>query len=148
MLAKVPGLGNIDDVVDAAEGYATNYLFPQHLAVLASSKALNDLAKQRSKKVKEAERILKEEQALASRLDGLPVSILEKTNEAGFFYAAIGPQKISEALSKLGFSIDKSQITVTPIKEPGDYEIKIKLKHKLESVIHLTASAAISEKKK
>lgn len=147
LLAKVPGLGNVDDIVDAAEGHAVNYLFPQHLAVLASGKALDELNRLKVRKVKEAESDLKEQQSLASRLDGLPVTFAEKTNEAGFLYAAVGPQKISDALHKMGFDIYKNRIFSKPIKEPGEYDVRVKLRHKLEALIHLTITAVENERK-
>ncbi len=146
LLVKVAGLGTVDDVVDVAEGYAVNFLFPQHLAVLASNKALDNLGRERARKAKEAEQDLKEQQSLASRLDGLSITISEKTNEAGFFYAAVGVQKISEALLGMGYQVGKNQIQVKPVKEPGDYEVKIKLPHGLEATIHLVASALESKK--
>lgn len=141
LLSKIAGLGDIDDVVDVAEGFASNYLFPKHLAVLASTKNINQVSITQTKKQKEMEKDLKEQQSIASRLDGLSLSIQEKANEAGFFYAAIGGQRICQELSDLGFEISKNQIQLSsPIKEPGEYKIKIKLRHNLEAVICLTAS--------
>lgn len=137
LLAKVQGLGDIDDVVEVAEGHAVNFLFPRHLAVLASQKALNNLNAGRRRKQKEAEEDLKEQQSIASRLDGLPVTFTEKTNEAGFLYAAVGQQKIAEALQKFGFELNKSQISVPPIKEPGEYSASVKLRHGLEAKVSI-----------
>jgi large subunit ribosomal protein L9 len=139
LLAKVPGLGDVEDIKDVAEGYAVNFLFPRHLAVLASSKAVENLSIARAKKAKLLENDLKLQQLLASRLDGLAVTIKEKTNDAGLFYAAIGQQKIFDALQKMGFDVVKNNIIIKAIKEPGEYDIPIKLRHGLEVRIHLIA---------
>jgi len=133
LLARVTGLGDIDDVKEVAEGYAVNFLFPRHLAVLASAKAVNDLNAGKRRKAKDAETDLKTQQSLASRLDGLPVTFTEKTNEAGFLYAAVGAQKIADALAKMGFEVEKNKITANPIKEPGEYSATVKLRHGLEA---------------
>lgn len=146
LIADVPGLGRIDDVKDVAEGYASNFLFPRHLAVLASSKTMKDLTDNRRRKEKEAEHELRDLQSLASRLDGFPLQFSEKVNEAGLLYAAVGAQKIIDALNKHGFSILKNQIQVKPIKEPGEYGVMIKLKHGLEAKINLTIIAVEDNK--
>jgi len=148
LIAKVEGLGDIDDIKEVADGHAVNYLFPRHLAVLASPKAKKELEDLRKRKSKEAELDLKEQQSIASRLDGLHLEFAVKTNEAGLLYAAIGPQKIAEELQKLGFTVAKGQIDVKPIKEPGEYEAKIKLRHRLEVKILIIVSPQKSAKKK
>ncbi len=139
LLAKIAGLGQPDDVKEVADGYAVNYLFPRHLAVQASEKAVKSLGVAKAKKAKTLERDLIEQQALASRLDGLTISIKEKANEAGLFYAAIGPQKIFDALKKLDLEVEKNNIMAKAIKEVGEYNVLIKLRHRLEARIHLIA---------
>ena len=148
LLAKVPGLGEIDDIVNAADGYATNFLFPRHLAVSASPKALSDLKTDRARRAKASEEELRIQQSFASRLDGLPVTIIEKTNEAGFLYAAVTAQKISATLKKMGFDVSKNNIAVKSIKEPGEYEARIKLRHGLEAKLNLVVMALSNENKK
>lgn len=141
LLAKVAGLGDIDDIKEIAEGYAVNFLFPRHLAVLASTKAVSELNADKRRKAKEAEIDLKTQQTLASRLDGLPVTFTEKTNEAGFLYAGVGAQKISESLKRMGFEIEKNKILITLIKEPGEYDATVKLRHGLEAKIHVIVNS-------
>lgn len=133
LLEKVLGLGDIDAIKDVAEGYAKNFLFPRHLAVLASPKALADLKSAQHRKEKEAETDLREMQSLASRLDGLALTLTEKTNEAGFLYASVGPQKIADTLAGQGFNISKNQVLMKPIKETGEFPVVVKLRHGLEA---------------
>lgn len=138
LLEKVPGLGEVDKVVDVADGYALNFLFPRHLAVSASGKALKDLSTERNRKVKEAEQELKEIQSQADRLEGHVLTLKEKVNDEDFLYAAVGPQKIAEALVKEGFKVKKSQIQISqPFKQVGEYDFKIKFNHGLESTARL-----------
>jgi large subunit ribosomal protein L9 len=146
LIADVPGLGRIDDIKDVSDGYAANFLFPRHLAVLASSKAVKDLSDGRRRKEKEAEHELRDLQSLASRLDGLALQFTEKINEAGLLYAAVGPQKIVDVLNKMGLAITKNQILGKPLKEPGDYEVAVKLKHGLEAKINVTINSAEEKK--
>lgn len=137
LLQKVAGLGDTDDIKEVADGYAVNYLFPRHLAVLASPKAITGLKTNQQRKAKQEEMDLRDQQSIASRLDGQVLSFTEKTNDAGFLYAAVGPQKVAEYLEKQGFNISKDHIQVKPIKETGEYSAIIKLRHGLEAKVLL-----------
>jgi len=140
LMQKVPGLGEIDAVKDVADGYAQNFLFPRHLAVQASAKAIADLEAHKNKQAKEDGRDLQEQQNLATKLDGISLNFQEKANDKGLLYSAVTAQKVSEALLKLGHRVDKKQINVPQIKKTGDYKGKIKFRHGLEAEIGLTVS--------
>lgn len=142
LIQNVAGLGKADEVKDVADGYARNFLFARNLAVPASPKILNDLEKRKNKKSKGAEDDLRNAQEMAEKLDGYEVQVKEKASESGSLYAAVGPQKISDALRKRGFEVEKNQIAVKAIKEAGEYRAKIKLKHGLEAEITVIVSAA------
>lgn len=140
LLQKVLGLGNADEIKEVKDGYAVNFLFPRHLAVQASPGALSELSAQKNKKVREEERDLREQQNLATKLDGIELKFIEKANEKGLLYSAVGGQKISEALAKIGYAVDKKQIEVPVIKSVGEYAGKIKFRHGLEAGIGITVS--------
>ncbi|MBU0545882.1 50S ribosomal protein L9 [Patescibacteria group bacterium] len=141
LLGKVPGLGNVDDVKDVADGYAKNFLFPKHLAVQASAKALNEIVAQKNRLAKEEEKDLHEAQSTASKLDGAELKFTEKVNNKGLLYSAVNAQKISEKLVSLGYSIDKKQIIVPQIKTIGEFSAKIRFRHGLETSIRVIVSA-------
>lgn len=141
LLQKVVGLGDPDEIKEVAEGYANNYLFPRHLAVQASKQALSNLEAHRKKQAKEEERDLREQQSLAAKLDGLDLDFKEKANEKGLLYSAVTAQKVSEALQKVGHSVDKKQIILPQIKLVGEYKGKIKFRHGLEAEISITVYA-------
>jgi len=141
LIQNVPGLGKIDEIKDVAEGYARNFLFAKNLAIPATSKALGDIESRHARKVKEYERDLKDQQALAGKIDGWEINMTEKASAGGMLYAAIGPQKISDIMKKSGFLIDKNQISLKPIKEAGEYKAKIKLRHGLEAEITVFVTA-------
>ena len=140
LLSKIAGLGEIDAVKDVADGYAQNFLFPRHLAVQASPKAIADLEAHKNKQAKEDGRDLQEQQNLATKLDGLSLNFKEKANDKGLLYSAVTAQKVAEALVKLGNKVDKKQISVPQIKKVGDYKAKIKFRHGLEADISLVVS--------
>jgi large subunit ribosomal protein L9 len=140
LIQNVPGLGKIDDIKEVSEGYGRNFLFAKNLAVPATVRTVSDLEGRRHKKFKDTEAELLQEQELAEKLDGWETSLKEKTTATGALYASVGPQKISEALAKSGFKIDKNQIAMKPIKEIGQHQAKIKFSHGLEVEISVVVS--------
>lgn len=144
LLENVPSLGGTDEVKDVSEGYARNFLFPRHLAIQASPKALADMAAQQKKKTANAEAELRRQEQLVEEIDGLELEVTEKTNDQGVLYAAISPQKIIDALTKRGYTIAKSELNLPAIKTLGDHQAKIKFKHGLEAEITIRLLADLA----
>ncbi len=141
LLQDIGGLGKKYDVKEVKNGYAKNFLLPKELARAATKKALKWLEDQKEIIVKEAEEDLKLAQELASRLDGSEVAINVKIGEESQLFESINSQKIAEKLKEMGFEIKKSQIKLEkPIKELGEFPIKISLDHNLEAEISLIIS--------
>ena len=147
LLEKVPGLGDIDDIREVSDGYALNHLFPRHLAVQASAQKIAQIKAKEKKRAKDAEKELREAQSLADRLEGYNLVIEDKVNEDNLLYAAVTPQRIAQALKTYGFPLNKNMVLSEPIKEVGEYKIKIKLRHGLEATINLLINAKIDPSK-
>ena len=141
-IQNVPKIGKIDDIKEVSEGYARNFLFAKNLAVPATPQMLAEIQTRKSKKLKNAEEALQEEQAVAARLDGLEITLAEKTNASGALYAAVTPQKIVDSLKKSGFVIDKNQIQLKAIKQTGQHTAKIRFSYGLEAEISIIIKAA------
>ena len=133
LLQNVEDLGKKYEIKDVKDGYAQNFLLPEKLAKPATKEALKWLENQKEVIAKEAEEDLKISQELASKIDGLELNIAVKIGDEGQMFESINSQKIVEKLKELGFEVKKSQITLeNPIKELGEFPIKINLDHNLE----------------
>ncbi len=141
LLKDVKGVGRAEEVKDVADGYARNYLFPNHLAVPATHHAVDEVHARHAKQAKVAERELKEEQKTADRIDGMEVEMMEKANDKGVLFAAVTATSVAKALDKKGFTISVSQIDMKPIKTTGSSKVKIKFHHGLEAEFTLTVSS-------
>jgi len=136
LLQKVSGLGEPEEIKEVADGYAHNFLFPNHLAVQASPSTIQDVNLRKKKKSRDAEEELRRQEQLAEELDGLEIEIKQKANEQGQLYAAVAAQKISEALKDRDLIVDKKYIKLeNPLKEVGSYKVEIHLPHGLEADI-------------
>ena len=129
LLANVKGLGKKDDLVEASDGYARNYLLPKKLAIVADNKAQNELKGKESSrqfKIDEETRIAKE---TAARLEGTVVKIHSASGADGRLYGAVTTKDIAAALEKdFGITVDKRKMELADnIKNYGTYSITVKL---------------------
>lgn len=138
LLKDIEKLGKKYEVKNVKSGYARNFLISQELVKIADEKSLQWLEVQKEIESKKAEEGLKKIQELASKIDGVEVLIPVKLGEMGQLFESITAQKIVEKLKELGFDIKKSQIEMAEaIKELGEFPLKVKFEHNLESEIRV-----------
>ncbi len=136
LLQDVENLGKKYEIKEVKDGYARNFLIPKGLAKKAEKEALLWLETQKEAEIQKAEEELKKTQGLASAIDGQEVIIPVKIGEEGQLFESITSQKIFEKLKELGFEIKKIQLELKePIKELGEFPVKIKFEHNLEAEI-------------
>lgn len=138
LLKDVEGLGKKYEVKEAKDGHARNFLIPQGLAKPATKEALIWLETQKGIETTKAEEELKKIQEVASAIDDQEIMIPVKIGDEGQLFEGISAQKIADKLKELGFEIKKTQIELDkPIKELGEYPLKIKFEHNLEAEIKI-----------
>ena len=114
LLGEIKGKGGEGDVIDVAQGYAENYLFPKKLAVAATKGNLKQLEQRRNNIAKrEAARVATAEE-LKAKLDGATVKISRDKNINAL------PNDIMQALYKkqtvaleLEYTFEGNEYTVT-----------------------------------
>ena len=130
----VINLGYKDDIVTVKDGYGRNFLIPTGKAVIASESAKKVLAENLKQRAHKLEKIKKDAEALAAKLEGVSLTIATKVSSTGTIFGSVGNIQIAEALSKLGHEVDRKIIVVKDaVKEVGSYKAIVKL-HKEVSV--------------
>lgn len=138
LLRDVAKVGKKFEVKEVADGYARNFLFAQNLAKKASPESLEWLEMQKELLSQKAEEELKHIQERASSLDDLEVPIVVKVGEEGQLFESINAQKIVERLKEMGYEVKKNQVKLEdPLKETGEFPVKIVLEHNLEAEIRV-----------
>lgn len=128
LLQDVPNVGRKYEVKNVSDGYGRNFLISRNLAKIATSQTIQATEKE---KKREEEKKKVQEDLFKKNLESLTdakVVIKEKANEKGHLFASIHPKEISRAV-KEQFHIDVPEEMIEldqPIKEMGEYEIKIK----------------------
>ena len=130
----VINLGYKNDIVTVKSGYGRNYLIPTGKAVIASPAAKKMLAEELKQRAHKLEKIKKDAEELAAKLQGVSLTISTKVSSTGTIFGSVGSIQIADELAKLGHDIDRKIIVVKDaVKEVGSYKATIKL-HKEVSV--------------
>lgn len=147
LLKDVDKLGKKYEIKEVKDGFARNFLIPKGLVKPATKEALAWLEKNKEIEEKKAEEKLKKVQTFASSLDGVEVLIPVKIGENEQLFESITVQRILEKLREMGFEINKNQIELSkPIEGIGEYPLKIKFDHNLESEIKVIVTEEKEEK--
>ncbi len=128
LLKDVKGYGKKDQIINAADGYARNFLFPQKLAVEATPGAMKGIEKMRKAEAdREAERRAKAMET-ATALRGKVINMQVKCGAQGRLYGSITSAEIAAELKKQhGVEIDKRDIKCENIRAVGDVEIEARV---------------------
>ena len=144
LLDNIKGVGKKDEVINAADGYARNYLLPRKLAVEANAENMSKLnnKKEAASFRKDVEKQNAEE--FAKKLKGIMLKIKVKAGENGKIFGGVTSKEISENLkSQYNYIIDKKKIDLKEnIKTLGEFNVSIKL---YEGVVASLKIQVISE---
>ena len=123
----IKGVGKKDQVINAADGYARNFLFPKGLAVEANATAMNEFnTKEQSKKFHKAEEI-KAAEEIKKIIDGKTFCLKAKAGANGKLFGSVTSKEIAaEIKNSLGIEIDRKKMNVADIKNFGEYTAEIK----------------------
>ena len=109
-------------------------MIPTGKAIIASPSAKKMLAEDLKQRAHKLEKIKKDAEALAAKLEGVSLTIATKVSSTGTIFGSVSNIQIAEALAKLGHEIDRKIIVVKDaVKEVGAYKAIVKL-HKEVSV--------------
>jgi large subunit ribosomal protein L9 len=124
----VAKLGKSGEMKSVADGFATNFLIPQQLAVPAAGGAYrawqHDIASREDKRARERS----EAEVTANRIASTTLTMGVKVGDAGKLYGSIGGKEIAEALARRGIIVDRHKVELDePLKSLGTYKVAIKV---------------------
>lgn len=94
----IKGVGKKDQVINASDGYARNFLFPKKLAVEANAENMSKLkAKQDSHAFKKSQE-KEEAERIAEKLSKILVKIKVKAGTNGKIFGGVSSKEIAENL--------------------------------------------------
>ena len=126
LLKDIKGTGKKDQIIEASDGFARNFLFPKGLAREASATNLNAIenAKAAQKHREDVERAKAEE--IRKALSGKAIKIVARGAEGGRLYGSVTAQEIADELFKqYGVKVEKRRIDVANIRNAGDFTVSV-----------------------
>lgn len=151
LLGEIKGKGGEGDIVDVAQGYAENYLFPKKLAVAATKGNLKQLEERRNNIAKREAVRIADANKLKETLEGKQVTVDVKVGEEGILFGSVTAAMIADAIKdQLGVEIDRKRVELgKPIKVAGTHEVAISLYREIRAnvvvLVGITAEEAAAE---
>ena len=132
----IKGVGKKDQVIEAADGYARNFLFKKGLAVPADNSNMSELkAKQDSVQYKKG-LDFKEAQEYDKKLQNITLTFELKAGSNGKVFGGVTPKDISEKLKQEhNIEVDKKNVLVDTIKQEGITIVALKLNEGVSSKV-------------
>lgn len=134
-------VGLKDDVVEVKNGYGRNFLIPQGKAKLATDGALKMLAEDVRQREFKMDKLKKDAEALAEKVNGTTVSIKTKAGASGRIFGSITTLQIANALKEKGFDVDRRKIVTDDIKELGTFPFTVNLFKDISATVNLEVVA-------
>ena len=125
----IKGVGKKDQVINASDGYARNFLFPKNLAVPADKENMAKLQTRKDSANHKKEVELEQAEKMKEEISKIELTIKVKTGENGKIFGSITAKEIADNLDKqYKIKVDKKKVNIKdPIKELGSFSIAIKL---------------------
>ena len=144
LLDEIKGKGGEGDVVEVAQGYAENFLFPKKLAVAATKGNLKQLDERRNNIAKrEAVRLATANAAF----EGKTVTVDVKVGDEGILFGSVTAAMIADAIkAQLGMDIDRKRVELgKPIKVAGAHTVAISLYREIKAEVVVLVGVTAEE---
>jgi large subunit ribosomal protein L9 len=143
LVQDVKGVGKKDQVIDAADGYVRNFLFPRKLAIEATKANLAALEKKQQGAAALKAKELAAAQELKALLESKTLNLALKTGGGDRLFGSVTNKEVAAALlEQEGIDIDRKKITIPEaIRTIGEHKAEIRLHTDVLAVVSLVISA-------
>jgi large subunit ribosomal protein L9 len=146
LLERVENLGAIGDVVKVRDGYARNFLLPQHKALRATEANLKKFEAQRADLEQRNANARAEAEKAGKALEGKTFVIIRQAGETGHLYGSVAARDVAEAAAAEKLEVPRAGVVLDkPIKMLGVYEIRVKLHPEVAVPVKLNVARSADE---
>ena len=137
LLGELKGKGGEGDVIDVAQGFADNYLFPNKIAQPATPGNLKQLEQRRRGIEKREATRIENANNLKAQLDGMQVVVDAKVGDEGQLFGSVTSAMIAEAIqAQHGVEVDRKRVELRqPIKVAGAHNVEISLYREISATV-------------
>ena len=146
LLQRVENLGDMGEVVRVKDGYARNFLLPQHIALRATAENREQFESQR----KDLEKANADKRTAAEKvsvdLDGAICVLIRQASEAGQLYGSVTAADIAESVSTAGTTVVRRQVQLDkPIKTLGVHAVRVFLHPEVPAIVQVVVARSEEE---
>jgi large subunit ribosomal protein L9 len=146
LLERVGKSGHIGDEVTVKNGYARNFLLPQHKALRATEANRKKFEVERASIEKRNAERREAAAGIATGLNGKTVVIIRQAGETGQLYGSVSSRDVAEALSAEGFTVARSQVDLAdPIKAVGIHSVPLHLHAEVAVTVNVNVARSEDE---
>ena len=129
LLGELKGKGGEGDVVEVAQGFAENFLFPNRMALPATKGNIKQLEERRHNIEKREAKRIADAEALKAVIDGKTVLIDAKVGDEGQLFGSVTNTMVADAIkNELGVEVERKRIELNrAIKTSGLHTVKVSL---------------------
>ena len=110
LLQDIKNVGKKDEIINANDGYARNFLFPKKLALEATKDNLLKLQAKKDSQAHKKSLEIEEFKKQAEKINNITLDLKVKAGENGKIFGGITAKEISQELkSKQNMDIDKKK---------------------------------------
>ena len=136
LMGELPGKGGEGDVIDVADGYANNWLFPQKLAIKATEGNLKQLEQRRKNIAKREEVRIANAEEQKAKLEAAELTIKAKVGDEGILFGSVTAQMIADALAEAAIEVDRRRVEIRQaIKTIGEHNVEVSLYRDIKAAI-------------
>lgn len=140
----VKKLGQADDLVEVAPGYARNYLIPQQLASMATPGVLKQVEQRKEKERQRQLAILQQAQDQKTALETVGrFTIRKQVGEGEAIFGTVTPQDVVDVIKEItGQDIDRRGVVLPDeISRIGFYDAQVKLHPEVTAYIEIQVAS-------
>ena len=137
LLGELRGKGGEGDIVEVAQGFAENYLFPNGIAQPATPGNLKQLEERRHNIAKREEKRIADAEALKASLDGKTVVVDARIGEEGQLFGSVTTTMIADAIEQqLGVEVDRKRVGKgQTIKTAGLHQVEVNIYREIGATV-------------
>ena len=146
LLERIGKHGHIGDEVTVKDGYARNFLLPQHKALRATEANRKKFEVERASIEKRNAERREAAAGIAAGLNGQTVVVIRQAGETGQLYGSVSSRDVAEALSAAGFTVARSQVVLAdPIKSVGLHAVPLHLHAEVSVSVNVNVARSDDE---
>ncbi len=146
LLERIEKLGQMGDTVKVKDGFARNYLLPRKKALRANEANRAQFETKRIDLEATNLHARDEAQSVADKMDDVSCILIRQASEGGQLYGSVASRDIAEAVTKAGYSIDRSQVVLDRvIKVLGVHTIRVQLHPEVSVNVNVNVARSAEE---